>query len=410
MAVLTAAAAIALLAPLFRNRAGTAARDAEIAIYRDQLTEIDRDVARGVLPSGEAEAARNEIRRRLLKAAEEAPDTALVTSNRPRIAAIAAAILLPLVGLALYPWWLGSPDQRDMPIAERLADPQEDDLPARAVALDAALAADPDNAELWQEGLLVYGQIGRLDRVADAYVNLVRLRPDVDPNGDIGVGLGELVVNATGAVTVDALRIFDVVLTINPQQIGPNFYRATALQEAGLTDQAVAAWQYVLSLAPPEGAPWVAFAQQQLAALGAPVEGAVTDTVDPMIRTMVANLAARLIENPQDAEGWMRLIRSYVVLGELVAARDALTSARSTFAGNDQAITMIENGVISTPAAAVTANAGDAEAWAQLIRSYNVLGRREQATEALGQARAALAGNADGLALIDRVAEEVEQP
>lgn len=290
MAVLTAAAAVALLAPLFRNRTGIAARDAQIAIYRDQLSEIGRDVARGVLPAAEAEAARNEIRRRLLKAGEESPDTAIATSNRPRIAALAAIVVLPVVGLALYPWWLGSPDQRDMPIEERLANPQEDDLPGRAVAYDAALAADPDNAAMWQDALLVYGQVGRMDRVADAYANLVRLRPDLDPTGDVGVGLGELIVNANGAVTVDALRIFDIVLAINPQQVGANFYRASALQAAGLTADAVAAWQYVLTLAPPEGAPWVAFAQEQLAALGAPVEGAATaDDADPMIRAMVGN-------------------------------------------------------------------------------------------------------------------------
>jgi len=413
MAVLTAAAAIAILAPLFRSRAGSTARDAEMAIYRDQLDEIDRDLTRGVLAPGEADAARNEISRRLIKASEEAPDTTVTTSNRPRIAALAAIVVLPAVGLALYPWWLGSPGQRDMPIEERLANPQEDDLPARALALDAALLANPDSAELWQEALSVYGQVGRLDGVATAYANIVRLRPDLDPTGDIGVGLGELIVNATGTISVDALRIFDIVLAINPEQITPKIYRAIAYQEAGLTAEAIAAWQAVIAQAPPEGAPWVTLAQEQLAQLGgaaAPANAAGTAGMDAQIRAMVDNLAAELIQNPQNAEGWMRLIRSYVVLGELDLARQAVTSSRSTFAGNEQALQMIEGGVLSTPGAALTADPRDTDAWAQLIRSYSVLGRMEQATEAVGQARAALAGDAEGLAVIDAVAQELEQP
>jgi len=125
---------------------------------------------------------------------------------------------------------------------------------------------------------------------------------------------------------------------------------------------------------------------------------------------MVDNLAAQLIQDPQNAEGWMRLIRSYVVLGELDLARQAVTSSRSTFAGNEQALQMIEGGVLSTPGAALTADPRDTDAWAQLIRSYSVLGRMEQATEAVGQARAALAGDAEGLAVIDAVAQELEQP
>jgi len=412
MAVLTAAAAIAILAPLFRTRAGSTARDAEMAIYRDQLDEIDRDLARGVLAPREADAARNEISRRLIKASEEAPDTAITTSNRPRIAAVVAIVVLPAVGLALYPWWLGSPDQRDMPLEQRLANPQEDDLPARAVVLDAALLANPDSPELWQEALSVYGQVGRLDGVVTAYANIVRLRPDLDPTGDVGVGLGELIVNATGTISVEALRIFDIVLSINPDQITPKIYRALAFQEAGMTAEAIAAWEAVIAQAPPEGAPWVTLAQEQLARLGgaAPANAAGTTAIDAQIRAMVDNLAAQLIQNPQDAEGWMRLIRSYVVLGELDLARQAVTSARSTFAGNEQALQMIEGGVLSTPGAALTANPGDTEAWAQLIRSYSVLGRTEQATVAVGQARAALAGNAEGLALIDAVAQELEQP
>lgn len=415
MAVLTAAAAIALLAPLFRSRVGTTVGEAEKAIYRDQLDEIDRDVARGVLAPGEAEAARNEIKRRLIKADEQAADTAVTTSSRPRIAALAAVVVLPAVGLALYPWWLGSPGQRDMPIEERLANPRADDPAALASLLGDALEASPDEPQLWMLAAQVYMETNDFDGVATAYENLIRLQPDTfDTTGETGMLLADGIFQIAGGVVEPAVRISEVLLSNHPERfddprfVNAQIFLAVSLAEAGQRDEAVAAWQHILTLAPPEGAPWVTMAQQQLAALQGMVPGA-NPAMPVDIGAAVRNLAAELISNPQNAEGWMRLIRSYVVLADLELARQAVTSARSAFAGNDQAIQMIEGGVISTPGAALTADPGDAEAWAQLIRSYSVLGRTEQATDAVGQARGALAGNPEGLALIDAVAQELEQ-
>jgi cytochrome c-type biogenesis protein CcmH/NrfG len=60
---------------------------------------------------------------------------------------------------------------------------------------------------------------------------------------------------------------------------------------------------------------------------------------DPM--AMVAGLAARLKENPNDLEGWQRLIRAYTVLGQPDKAKDALATARKTFTGNKDAATAL---------------------------------------------------------------------
>src|ERR1700675_2890954 len=105
---MTAAAILAVLLPLGRGHRPQ--NDAsEAAGYKDQLTEIDRDVAAGLIGSPEAEAARVEISRRLLAAADNLRDPPLASSvSLRRSAAIIALVGLPIVAVALY-LPLGSP-------------------------------------------------------------------------------------------------------------------------------------------------------------------------------------------------------------------------------------------------------------------------------------------------------------
>ena len=60
------------------------------------------------------------------------------------------------------------------------------------------------------------------------------------------------------------------------------------------------------------------------------------------IEKMVAGLAARLKSNGKDLEGWMQLVRSYVVLGRPEDANTALAEARSNFAGDDKALAQLQ--------------------------------------------------------------------
>src|SRR5260370_9632636 len=102
VALMTAAAIFAVLGPLGRGR--RLQNDAsEAAVYKDQLTEIDRDVAAGLIGSSEAEAARVEISRRLLAAAENQRDPPIASNIRlRRSAAVIALVGLPIVAVALY--------------------------------------------------------------------------------------------------------------------------------------------------------------------------------------------------------------------------------------------------------------------------------------------------------------------
>ena len=120
---LTALALAMLLAPLFLRRSGPASREIyNLAVYRDQLAEVERDVARGVLAPEHAEAARAEIARRILalKPAEAGADPNPAGPMGSRAALTVAILLLPVAAMMLY-WRLGSPSLPDRPFAARTA-------------------------------------------------------------------------------------------------------------------------------------------------------------------------------------------------------------------------------------------------------------------------------------------------
>jgi cytochrome c-type biogenesis protein CcmH len=162
--------------------------------------------------------------------------------------------------------------------------------------------------------------------------------------------LGEAIVRANqGLVTAEARAAFERARTLDPTAIRPQFYLALALSQEGKAAEAAAAWRGLLAKAPPD-APWVEVARAELAKLGdsAPVvasnpagaPGPTASDVDAaaslspeervaMINGMVSELAARLESQPDDAEGWARLIRSYMVLGRGADAKAALAEARA---------------------------------------------------------------------------------
>src|SRR6202162_4958262 len=125
-ALMTAATIFAVLWPLGRRKPLRPGSD--VAVYRDQLDEIQRDRSAGLIGEAEAEAARVEVSRRLIAAADaaESEKPALETSSlwRRRVTAIAGLVLLPAGAVALY-LTLGSPDLPGVPLAARVQTPNE---------------------------------------------------------------------------------------------------------------------------------------------------------------------------------------------------------------------------------------------------------------------------------------------
>ncbi|MBZ9888670.1 c-type cytochrome biogenesis protein CcmI [Mesorhizobium sp. M7A.F.Ca.CA.001.09.2.1] len=356
-AILTLGASLAVLLPLAASAKGASSSgEHDLEVYRDQLSELDRDAARGLIQPAEAAEARAEIARRILRLdnagtagganAGRAPATA-------RLVATVAVLAVPLVSWGLYVK-LGSPDLPSQPLSERLAknpaDSSVDELVARA---EAHLAANPTDGRGWDVLAPVYLRMQRFSDAADAYRNAIRL------DGDSAVrqaGLGEAIAGAAGGiVSADAQDAFEAALKLDPANAKASFYLAMALAQEGRAKEATTAWQAMLGRLPPDS-PWRGAVEQALAKSGNPevasggaANGPDAGDIDAassmspqdreaMINTMVAGLDDKLRQNPHDPEGWMRLVRSYVVLGKADQAREALGRAIAVFgADSDQA-------------------------------------------------------------------------
>ena len=365
MAVLAAAAAVAVLAPIYRaGRAARPERAQALAIYRDQLDEVERDRARGVIGEAEAEAARTEIARRLIRAGGDSSDVTTepaAAGGRARTAATVGIIAMPLAALAFY-LNVGSPQMPAEPLAARLSAPvEQQDIPTLVARIEKHLADNPEDGKGWAVVAPVYMRLGRYDDAVRAYGKVVAfLGPTAERESDLGEAM---VAVADGAVTPQAREVFESAAKRDPAATRPRFYLALALGQQGRTDEAIAAWNALLDGAP-ENQPWVNVARKELArlqgeagaaaataAMPGPTEADVKAAADmspqdrlAMIEGMVAQLAAKLDENPGDGDGWARLVRSYMVLNRpddakaaLVRGRTALAADAAALAGLDEA-------------------------------------------------------------------------
>lgn len=348
MAALAAAACLPLLASL--TRAGNARpRSAPaMAIYRDQLTELDRDLARGVVAESEVSAARTEIARRLLREDEgrTGPDAG-GGSGRPLRVAAGLIIAMPLAALAAY-LLLGSPQYPDQPLSARPEVATAREVDQLVTKVEAHLAEFPGDGQGWEVIAPVYARLGRTADAVTAYRNALSL---LGSTAERESDLGEAIVRQEGgAVTPEARAAFERATKLAPDDPRPKFYLALALGQEGRKDEAAAAWQALLAGAPAD-APWRAAAEQALAALSA--RGPTAAEVDAaagmtpadrntMIVQMVDSLAERLKTDPGDGEGWARLVRSYMVLGRATDAQDALARARDALSGDAAKLALVE--------------------------------------------------------------------
>jgi cytochrome c-type biogenesis protein CcmH len=327
-ALMTGAAILSVLVPLARARqAAMAGSGTEVAVYKDQLAEIDRDREAGFIGPAEAEAARIEVSRRLIAAADrsEAAGTDGATRRR-RIVAVAAIVAIPLIAAGAYAL-KGQPGYPGQPLAERAQQaPGQADIAMLIGRVEAHLAANPQDGRGWEILAPVYLRLGRIPEAVRARANALRL---LGATADREADLAEAeTIAAQGVVTAEAKAGFLRALALAADHPKAGYFLGLAAEQDGKPDEARALWTKLAETAP-ANAPWLGLIRSEIARL----DGAATPQPTAAdIRGMVESLAARLAADGSDFDGWLRLVRSYAVLGEGAKAREAAASARQRFA------------------------------------------------------------------------------
>lgn len=345
IAVLTFAVAASFLIPLMRagRSREVQTRDGAMAVYRDQLQELERDKAAALISSDEADYARAEIARRLL-AAESGTVSAIERApSRHILAQVLVIVLVPALGLGLY-LSLGSPDLPSQPLAERLAQPGND-INLLIAKAERHLMENPDDGAGWDVLAPIYMRQNRIGDAQLAYQNAIRLNGE---SVDRLNGLGEAILAQNeGIVTDDARDLFRRSAAMNQDNPRADYYLALAFEQAGKKPEALAAFKAIAAKSPPN-APWQPLVARHIAQNGgadaAPAPLGNPDAADvaaaqsmsdedrqKMITGMVASLDAKLKADPHNFEGWMRLVRSYVMLKDSAKAFDALKTALKSF-------------------------------------------------------------------------------
>ncbi len=363
-ALMTAAAIFAVLLPLGLG-GGKQAGGNEATVYKDQLAEVDSDLSAGLIGTAEAEAARVEIGRRLLAAADQDRDTATGSNIRlRRVAAVVALVGLPILAVATY-LPLGSPRLGDFPLAQRVRGTDgKPPLEALVAQVEQHLEKNPADARGWTVLAPVLVRLGRFDDAVRAFRNAITYGGETAARR---ADLGEVMAAAAGGVvTADAKSEFERALALDANEIKASYFLGLAAEQDGRKQDAAEIWRAMLAKGP-NNAPWRPLVTAALTRVGGeppPVAAGGEPTAPPlspetmaaakdmkagdreaMIKGMVERLATRLKQNGDDVEGWLRLVRAYLVMGDQEKLKSALGDARQAVSGDAERLKQLNDGL-----------------------------------------------------------------
>ncbi len=382
----TAGVLVALLVPLFRQYRPSPSRARRaLAIYRDQLAELQREIDAERLLATEAKLAETEIQRKMLASADAANPAETTAAAPARGWTAPAALLLiatvvPIGAFAVY-LLVGSPGVPSYPFdparaaAEAHARQQVAEMTALVDKLAQRLKQEPNSLEGW--GLLArsYRALHRSSEAAQAYERAYALSGnDVRYAGDYGEAL---ILAADGQVTTSAQALFEQVMKADASEPRARFYLGLAKAQAGEAREALAMWRSLEVDSPPDAA-WLPAVRDLIASVAAqasidpasvpatstaPISQTAGPTADDaaaaqsmspadrqkMIRDMVDGLAQRLAANPDDLEGWKRLGKSYLVLNEPAKAQQAYARAVAMAPTDAELLAAYANATLMAP-------------------------------------------------------------
>ncbi|MEX0285324.1 MAG: c-type cytochrome biogenesis protein CcmI [Paracoccaceae bacterium] len=378
---------------VLRGRAGAEpAAVYDLRVYRDQLREVERDLARGVIAEADAERTRVEISRRILAADAQMKaggDDQGQTLGRPLLI---GALAVCLIGGSLWLYSsLGQPGYGDLPRSLRVEAAAEarEKRPSQATAeaemppsnqaeaagadyvdlverLRETVAARPDDLE--GHMLLARNEavLGNFKAAYEALEGVLRIRGDGATGRDHLNVADMMILAAGGYVSPEAEAHLSDALKLEPQNGGAQYYWGLMHAQTGRPDLSFRIWSRLLASSPPE-ANWVEPIRaqiEQIAALAgetrfqlpplAPPPGpsaedveAAADLTDEeradMVRNMVDGLVTRLANEGGTADEWARLIRALAVLGDTERAKAIYDEAVSAFAEDPFGLDMLKD-------------------------------------------------------------------
>ncbi len=446
-ALMTVAALAMVLVPLVRSHRLAPRRvEFDLAIYRDQLHELESDRARDLVGEDQSEAARLEIQRRMLAASNkdshQAPPAETAVSTRPWLMMAAIGIAIPALALVLYLVW-GSPGMPDQPfsgVAQDGGGVAGEDMAGQSIEavianLAKRLEQDPNNLQDW---VLLGRSLIAIERYAEAVQALRTAAKLSGDDPDIASSMAEAMVFAAGEmVTPEAQAAFESVLTLRADDAAAQYYLGMALAQKGRPAEALKMWRKLASETPSD-APWrqdlVTLMQRAAEESGVELgeipaaPALVTESAAPgpsqedmaaaadmtpeerqeMISSMIARLAERLKDEPDNLAGWQRLANAYRVLGENEKAEEAERriaqlegglgggsvaesgpSAKEMAAAREMSAeerTEMVATMVARLAEHLEKNPDDLQGWMRLGRSYSVLLRHTEARDAYARA------------------------
>lgn len=384
LTIMSGIAAIFVAIPILRRRDLRLGSDSSgFELFREQIRELDREVANGTISSEDASVTRAEIERRTLAAARGQRQVSMTgLSDRGRAFCIAIAVGWVAVGSALLYSSIGRPDLltnsetafvAGSDSAATVTDNVQPlgDVNEMITRLADRLAREPGDLAGWQMLGWSYFKVGRYAEAADAYARAVSLAPK---NGELLSLQAEALVNLNGgSVSEAALALVEKSLELDPSNPRATYFKGVSLDEAGDTAAAVDLWLTMLDNSSSE-AVWLPdlkthIRERALAAgidLGAraealrpsdpapemsgPTEADIAaaaemtpDARQEMVMGMVSGLAESLKQQPDNLEGWQRLIRSYAVLGNRSAADAAFADAMEAFRDQPEARSQLQS-------------------------------------------------------------------
>jgi cytochrome c-type biogenesis protein CcmH len=357
----------------------------DVQVYRDQLAEVDRDLARGTINAEDAARVRTEVSRRILAADAGARQPDNARSGRGSLGLALGLGALLLVGSGVLYWRLGALGYGDLSLksriemaAERRADrPTQEQAEAAQTAVPAAQDENPEYAALIEQlrtavaqrpddlqGHILLAQtearLGNFAQAADAQAVVLRLKGDAATVADLTTQAELLIFAAGGYVSPAAEDALRRALNIDDTDGSARFYWGEMLIQTGRPDLGFRLWDSLLR-AGPEDAPWIAPIRARIPELAelagvngytppqAQARGPSQQDIDnaagmtpqermQMIEGMVSSLSDRLATEGGPATEWARLVTALSVLGRQDDARAVLVDARATFADDPTAL------------------------------------------------------------------------